>query len=333
MEAINIRQLEKENISEVPISLMASYPDSHHDLGDCLWIKGRPSPMDWEHEGGSRYIDVPIKGGRKQAREITQTFHMPQKIIQTAERLSSLLIATLTELGTPRLIHRFTHGRFDPASMPRVIKDLRRNRFNRDTTRPYMERQKLGLKRPHIGIAAVGSFDVMWLRPEYIPDTAAMVIGIAWACQAIGCDVTAGLLRNIIKEGEYPKIDNSSVVLHAPEMTTYLNEYAPLFHRDLYRHAIGCVTSSSEALINAYTGSMPIALSNGTFVASENAGVNVCGIEWLKSRNASITIAIGKMRDSDKADVYIDSVANDSDMSIRKLAEKIHEQQEIQSRR
>lgn len=284
-----------------------------------------PCNLEWDryheselnHSIESKFIPHGFKN-MAHAHQTVQDFRMPDEILVEAKRLSRHLMWALTENRAPSWRNRQTDGRFDVRSMARITRDLKAGTFSLEHTRPMVKRQRKAPTRPHVGIIANGSWPAMWGDPMYIPNIGIITLSVAWACEALNCAVTSALTRNLM--GDLCKIGDGTVgVLPLIDEDTFvtLNQYACIFHRELYRmgnitmHTSHCDTLRDFRGLHGKSDEEVKRNGSGYGGGIERADSGGHGVSWAKYRGATVTVAIGgNILDSKHADIHVKEVKN-----------------------
>ena len=289
--------------------------------------QGYNGVADWQHSGNSKYIKDHPKS-LLHARQLVADFKFPEELRAQAHFLSRELVGALEVDGAPKIMRKQPSGRFDPKAMKRVVQDLQSGKFSRETTRPYLKRERVAPKPPHVAIVADGSARAMWSSEEYIPRVATTMLGITWACEAVNCQTTTAIVR--ASAGSNQDFDLICYILNDEDITTPLNAYAPLFHRDLYRGANLSVFASHEETIRLLCKGSSRLHAQDISTSSGNGGYS-----WAKSRGADIIITVGDIawfygkdpllaKKNAESHIHIDS-GTDLKAAIKIIAKKLLE--------
>lgn len=295
---------------------LSTYGELHKPaFGD--WDRQHENQL--EHDVESKYIPFGFKN-LAHAHQTVQEFQMPDEILVEAKRLSRHLMWALTENRAPNWSNRQIEGRFDVRSMARITRDLKAGKFSMERTRPMVKRQRKAPTRPHVGIIANGSWPSMWRDEQYIPNIGIITLSVAWACEALNCAVTSALTRNLMDS--YCKLGHGTVgVLPLIDEETFvtLNQYAVVFHRELYRMGNIIMHTSHVDTIRDFRIEAGRKISDaeiekiygGHGCGIESADSGGYGVSWAKSRGATVTIAIGgDILDSGHADISVKDAKN-----------------------
>ena len=266
---------------------------------------------EWQTIRNSKYFPNTTIKDNPSARKACENFVLPEELKQEAKVLSRQLVQSLTKNGgTPRILKHQTSGTFDSSKMRRIVTDLQKGTFSAENTLPFKRREKLAPSRPHVGIAFDGSWYQMWQDSKYIPRAAALSLGVAWACEAVGCPVTAAITRENLAVNSYGMYDMSSNLIISPEYKVRTSDLACIFDSELYR--IGTCTpwmSSAENVMFKFKNKYktPSDIPQDKHFFSDRAGDGGAGVEYLKAKGATITVAVGSMHDEDKADIRLNT--------------------------
>ena len=282
----------------------------------------------WRGDATSTWVKERFNDPEK-ARQFCKDFSPPRQIIEQAKVLSRELIRELIQNGgTPRILRHQASGRFDPTAMRRVVTDLRKGTFSAENTLPFKVREKLAPSRPHVGIAADGSWRQFWRDDNYIPRVAALSLGVAWACEAVACPVTAAITRKNDGGGRYGHFDMSVGAMILPGVPVNTADFGVVFHPELYRmstfYVEGC---SEETLLMKHKGLTWDEIKRKSMhdVLNDCSGEGGDGVAFLKAHGATITVAVGDVSDRKDADIHLPA-STSLDDAVRKIAKMLAEQ-------
>lgn len=281
----------------------------------------------------ARFYDAPVEGWRdycnykfagsdltskwinrsfrnhEEARTFCASFVVPQEIKAEAQSLSRELVRDLVQAGgTPRMIRNQPRGRFDAGRAARIITDLHRGRFDPDITRPFKARHRVAPSRPHVGICVDGSWSQFNRDDTYIPRAVALGLGIAWACEAVNCSVTAAITRSNYST-QFGTFDMAVTPIIAPGLHTSTSDLAVLFHPELYRSGTSSLICQTMGnVMQRYLRSEhDVRQMSATETWNEGSADGGTGVAYLRSRGATITVAIGNVTDRKDATIALEA--------------------------
>lgn len=304
-----------------------------HHISELAKFHDLLNYQDWQRNIHDQWQDYKSEwvprtfNNHKDARQFCKDFTPPPKLIQQAKVLSRELIRELIQNGgTPRILRHQVTGRFDSTSMRRVITDLQKGQFSAENTLPFKKRERLAPSRPHVGISADGSWRQFWQDSQYIPRVSALSMGVAWACEAVNCPVTAAITRK--HEGGYGEYDMSTTALIMPGKQVNTADFSVVFHPELYRMSTFFVEGCSEETLRFKYKSKTweqIKKERSYNVLNDCSGSGGDGVAFTRSMGATITVAIGDVNDAKDADIHLSAKTSLED-GIRKIAKMLAEQ-------
>ena len=290
----------------------------------------------WE-SAQSKYIPIRFMS-KKQAREFCADFTPPKDILHHSRVLSREMVRELYQNGgTPRIERYMPNGHFDGRAMRRVMTDIHANRFSVETTLPFKQRPRLNPSRPHVGICADGSWRAFWNDSTYVPRVMALMMGITWAAEAIGCPATCAFTRGNshaspgVRLGTgYGVYDMSASLVSSPDIRLNTSDLSVGFHPELYR-----IGDYAEAVCNIHNIRLRFNNPNITEDEAKTHGCRDCGnegssdggqgVSFIQSFGANVTVAIGDVKDKENATITI-SPDTSLEEAIKKIAQTVGNQ-------
>ena len=283
---------------------------------------------EWRGSASSKWVKESFNNPEKAA-SFCKNFMPPREIVEQAKVLSRELVRELIQNGgTPRILRHQMNGRFDSTSMRRVITDLQKGQFSAENTLPFKKRERLAPSRPHVGICADGSWRQFWQDDNYIPRVAALSLGVAWACEAVNCPVTAAITRQNSGGDRYGRYDMSVTGLILPGVQVNTADFGVVFHPELYRMSTFYVEGCSEETMTFKHRGIKwdeIKKKHAYSVLNDCSADGGDGVSFVKAHGATITVAIGNVNDKKDANICIDARASLDD-AVRQIAKMLAEQ-------
>ena len=288
---VRAKAINKDTFLEFDVTLLSSFPQS---------VPGKISHLfshnDITHNGS---IFFPaFKKAEEAVKHYEAKWKFPYNIVEDARSMAGELTYILQSDNNPRIVRKQERGRFDCGSSARVLRDIHLGKFSIQNTRPFKRRLKGQVSRPSIAIAIQGNFGFMWANEENIPNAARAGLALAWAAQALDCEVNVFVC---LTHPEHKGQNIHSIMkIVASDDSIPLHNLGSLFHRDLYRHGWSALFCHHEKMFEYHR---------------YNSDGAVCGVEphkaisYLKSQyKPDITVAIGAgILDAKEADVFLPS--------------------------
>lgn len=294
----------------------------------------------WQTDKKSKWVTRAFRH-TSEAREFCKNFAPPAEIVHSARVLSREMVRELFQNGgTNRIERELSYGKFDANRMNRVMRDIKKGTFSPENTRPFKNRERLNPSRPHVGIVADGSWGTFWRDNEYVPRVMALMMGIAWACEAINCPATAAFTRrNDARRSSsffgpdltQLQYDLGATLVCAPSLKMKTSDLAIGFHPELYRMGTAFVCACHYDSVRVRTNMRDATDEYLRNNISPNVVGNECssgggyGVAYMKSMGASVTVAIGDIDDDNKATVKLAADTKLED-AIRKIAKTVGDQ-------
>lgn len=305
-----------------------SYPAMEYTLNDMvLFPRQHPqvSTNGWAEKGDGSYSSKG-KWFPHEVRTISEAydihankFKFPIELKHQAEINAKKLYDAIVELGAPKILRNQVTGRFDPRKAGKLWVEAHRG-GDIEAVRPFTKRLKTNPKRPHVAVLACGGWRELHGSGEnYIPDLSVALMSIVWACQAIDCNVTSALCRNVMSRptGGYSM---GTITVSSPETTPSLGSFSGLLHTNMYRFG-------NTAMYMSHPDAH--ALTHHKSDCNETADSNCPAVQWAKNQlGATFVICVGReFSDIKKADMVIgyNEVGN-IDKLIDKIAAELYKQ-------
>lgn len=246
----------------------------------------------------------------EQMRQYMSSYVIPAKLRQIANRASTDLADIFQEVAAIKLLRDQEVGLLDPHKMPALVGGLMTNTYNPEDVMPYMQVQSTPSKRPTIGLVASLGNAEMHSDTGYVARIGALVLGVAWACEAAGLDLYAAITQgaaSLNPVGEWAGIQQA---IHP--------FYLAHPHDSVSPRCFSSVLSAATwqtALIAANLADKPnYTRMMGLFGhrSTPNAGRGFLSydggnaVDWMRQQHqADVVIAVNKITDIDAADIRL----------------------------
>lgn len=234
-------------------------------------------------------------------REKVQSFTLDAELRAEAKRLSRHFVSVLTAKNRSKIQRFKDHGLLDSTRFPALIRDLNAGRYSPGTTRPFKQRQAVPGKRPHVAIVAAADAKTRNNDSTYCERIARLSLGLSWACEAVGVDLTTSMIRG--GNGSRRKsVDAIACNVIEPGRRPRQTDFAAALDDDLFRKAINYTYAHCKGHQKLIHGATRPDQYQDDFGSKDGGNAVMWARETL---GADIVIAAGNVLDGGQADARI----------------------------